>query len=40
MDLCQERRGIYLGMEYIGENRCSKYDLPLNGVFTISSRCA
>ena len=30
MDLCQERRGIYLGMEYIEENRAVlKYDLPL-----------
>ena len=33
MDLCQERRGIYLGMEYIEEN-CAvlKYDLPLNEI--------
>ena len=31
MDLCQERRGIYLGMEYIEETRALlKYDLPLN----------
>ena len=30
MDLCQERRGIYLGMEYIEENRAVlKYDIPL-----------
>ena len=30
MNLCQERRGIYLGMEYIEENRAIlRYDLPL-----------
>lgn len=33
MDLCQERRGIYRGMEYIEENRAVlKYDLPLNEI--------
>ena len=33
MDLCQERRGIYLGMEYIEENRAVlKYNLPLNEI--------
>ena len=33
MDLCQERRGIYLGMEYIEETRALlKYDLPLNEI--------
>ena len=33
MNLCQERRGIYLGMEYIEENRAMlKYDLPLNEI--------
>ena len=33
MDFCQERRGIYLGMEYIEENRAVlKYDLPLNEI--------
>ena len=33
MDLCQDRRGIYLGMEYIEENRdVLKYDLPLNEI--------
>ena len=33
MDLCQERRGIYLGMEYIEENRAVlKYDLPVNEI--------
>ena len=33
MDHCQERRGIYLGMEYIEENRAVlKYDLPLNEI--------
>ena len=33
MDLCQERRGIYLGMEYIEENRAVlMYDLPLNEI--------
>ena len=33
MDLCQERRGIYLGMEYIEETRAVlHYDLPLNEI--------
>lgn len=33
MDLCQERRGIYLGMDYIEENRAIlKYELPLNEI--------
>ena len=33
MARCQERRGIYLGMEYIEENRAVlKYDLPLNEI--------
>lgn len=33
MNLCQERRGIYIGMEYIEENRAIlKYDLPLNEI--------
>ncbi|MBQ8821157.1 MAG: translation elongation factor 4 [Lachnospiraceae bacterium] len=33
MELCQERRGVYLGMEYIEENRALlKYDLPLNEI--------
>ena len=33
VDRCQERRGIYLGMEYIEENRAVlKYDLPLNEI--------
>ena len=33
MNLCQERRGIYLGMEYIEENRAIlRYDLPLNEI--------
>ena len=33
MDLCQERRGQYLGMEYIEETRAVlKYDLPLNEI--------
>ena len=33
MNLCQERRCIYLGMEYIEENRAIlKYDLPLNEI--------
>ena len=31
MDLCQERRGVYLGMEYIETTRALiKYELPLN----------
>ena len=31
MDLCQERRGVYQGMEYIEENRAViHYHLPLN----------
>ncbi|ONI45456.1 elongation factor 4, partial [Candidatus Epulonipiscium fishelsonii] len=33
MDLCQERRGIYYGMEYIEETRAVlTYDLPLNEI--------
>ncbi|NLJ97102.1 MAG: elongation factor 4 [Clostridiales bacterium] len=33
MNLCQERRGIYLGMEYLEEKRALlKYDLPLNEI--------
>ncbi|ONI38601.1 elongation factor 4 [Candidatus Epulonipiscium fishelsonii] len=33
MDLCQERRGVYYGMEYIEETRAVlTYDLPLNEI--------
>lgn len=33
MELCQERRGIYLSMEYMEEKRALiKYDLPLNEI--------
>ncbi|GHU62494.1 elongation factor 4 [Clostridia bacterium] len=33
MELCQERRGIYLDMRYIEESRVSiRYDLPLNEI--------
>ena len=33
MKLCQERRGIYLGMEYLEETRALlKYELPLNEI--------
>ena len=33
MTLCQERRGVYLGMEYIEESRAIiRYDLPLNEI--------
>ena len=33
MVLCQERRGVYLGMEYMEETRALlKYDLPLNEI--------
>ncbi len=33
MDLCQERRGIYISMEYIEQTRALiKYDLPLNEI--------
>ena len=33
MNLCQERRGIYLSMEYIEETRALiKYELPLNEI--------
>lgn len=33
MTLCQERRGVYNGMEYLEETRALiKYDLPLNEI--------
>lgn len=33
MKLCQERRGVYLGMEYIEQTRALlKYELPLNEI--------
>ena len=33
MELCQERRGIYLGMEYLEETRAIlKYEIPLNEI--------
>lgn len=33
MTLCQERRGVYLGMEYIEESRAVlRYNLPLNEI--------
>jgi len=33
MTLCQERRGIYIGMEYMEETRALlKYELPLNEI--------
>lgn len=33
MSLCQERRGVYLGMEYLEETRAVlKYELPLNEI--------
>ncbi|MCR5791764.1 MAG: translation elongation factor 4 [Lachnospiraceae bacterium] len=33
MKLCQERRGVYIGMEYIEQTRALlKYDLPLNEI--------
>ena len=33
MDLCQERRGLYLGMEYMETTRALlKYELPLNEI--------
>ncbi|HIU02678.1 MAG TPA: elongation factor 4 [Candidatus Onthocola gallistercoris] len=33
MELCQERRGVYLGMEYMEETRAMlKYELPLNEI--------
>ncbi len=33
MDLCQERRGIYVSMEYMEQTRALiKYDLPLNEI--------
>lgn len=33
MTLCQERRGVYIGMEYMEESRALlKYELPLNEI--------
>ncbi len=33
MELCQERRGVYIGMEYLDDTRVTlKYDLPLNEI--------
>ena len=33
MTLCQERRGVYISMEYLDANRALlKYDLPLNEI--------
>lgn len=33
MELCQERRGVYLGMEYMEETRALlRYELPLNEI--------
>jgi len=33
MELCQERRGVYIGMEYMDENRAIlTYELPLNEI--------
>lgn len=33
MELCQERRGVYLGMDYIeGQRALIKYELPLNEI--------
>ena len=33
MELCQERRGVYIGMEYLDEKRAIiTYDLPLNEI--------
>ena len=33
MQLCQERRGVYIGTDYIETNRCIlKYELPLNEI--------
>ncbi len=33
MELCQERRGVYLGMEYMEETRAVlRYELPLNEI--------
>ena len=33
MELCQQRRGVYIGMEYVeGSRAMIKYDLPLNEI--------
>lgn len=32
MELCQERRGVYLGMEYIENRAILRYELPLNEI--------
>ncbi len=45
MTLCQERRGVYIGMEYMEESRALlKYELPLNEIIydffdALKSRC-
>ena len=40
MELCQERRGIYEGMEYIeGTRALLKYTLPLNEIIYDFLRC-
>ena len=40
MELCQERRGRYLGMEYMEETRALlKYELPLNEIIYDFFRC-
>lgn len=41
MQLCQERRGVYLGMEYMEETRALlKYELPLNEIIYDFFDCA
>ncbi|MCL1845886.1 MAG: translation elongation factor 4 [Defluviitaleaceae bacterium] len=32
MELCQERRGVYIGMEYIENRAILRYELPLNEI--------
>ena len=37
MEICQDQRGIYQGMEYLESTRAIlKYEMPLNEIYMIS----